>query len=71
MAATSYNKIIASASDEQSTGIAQVNQALAQMDDVTRQNAALVGHAAGAAACLCEQAAALAQVVAAFKLVAG
>jgi aerotaxis receptor len=69
--AAGHMREIASASQEQSAGIAQVNQALAQMDDVTRQNAALVGRAAGAAASLREQAARLAQAVAAFKLVAG
>ena len=37
---------IAAASHEQSAGIEQVNQAIAQMDDVTQQNAALVEEAA-------------------------
>src|SRR5450756_2164860 len=40
---------IAAASDEQSAGIEQVNQAIMQMDDVTQQNAALVEEAAAAA----------------------
>jgi methyl-accepting chemotaxis protein len=33
---------ISAASNEQSTGIEQVNQAVTQMDEVTQQNAALV-----------------------------
>ncbi|MDO9008571.1 MAG: methyl-accepting chemotaxis protein, partial [Thiobacillus sp.] len=40
---------IAAASQEQSAGIEQVNQAITQMDDVTQQNAALVEQAAAAA----------------------
>ncbi len=39
---------ITAASAEQSSGIEQVNQAIAQMDEVTQQNAALVGQAAAA-----------------------
>jgi uncharacterized phage infection (PIP) family protein YhgE len=39
---------IASASDEQSRGIEQVNQAVTQMDEVTQQNAALVEEATAA-----------------------
>jgi hypothetical protein len=37
---------ISAASAEQNTGIEQVNQAIAQMDEVTQQNAALVKEAA-------------------------
>ncbi|WP_155402880.1 methyl-accepting chemotaxis protein, partial [Ralstonia solanacearum] len=37
---------ISAASDEQSSGIEQVNQAVNQMDEVTQQNAALVEEAA-------------------------
>jgi methyl-accepting chemotaxis protein len=59
---------ITSASNEQTTGIEQVNAAIGQMDEVTQQNAALVEEAAAAAASLQEQAAALAQVVSVFKL---
>ena len=40
---------ISAASHEQSAGIEQVNQAIAQMDQVTQQNAALVEEAAAAA----------------------
>ena len=59
---------ISSASAEQSVGIGQVNQSLAQMDDVTQQNAALVEEAAAAAESLEEQARNLAEVVALFRL---
>ncbi len=47
---------IATASVEQSAGIEQINTAIAQMDDVTQQNAALVEQAAAAAESLEEQA---------------
>ncbi|MBT9540514.1 methyl-accepting chemotaxis protein [Thiobacillus sp.] len=59
---------IAAASQEQSAGIEQVNQAITQMDDVTQQNAALVEQAAAAAMSLQEQADVLAQAVSVFKL---
>ncbi|WP_341539425.1 methyl-accepting chemotaxis protein [Thiobaca trueperi] len=59
---------ISAASNEQSSGIEQVNQAIIQMDDVTQQNAALVEEAAAAAESLEEQAQKLASVVAVFKL---
>ncbi|MGV7211238.1 methyl-accepting chemotaxis protein [Oxalobacteraceae bacterium A2-2] len=59
---------IAAASGEQSTGIGHVNQAISEMDAATQQNAALVEQAAAAAASLQEQAAALARLVARFKL---
>ncbi|MGK5024968.1 methyl-accepting chemotaxis protein [Janthinobacterium sp. RB2R34] len=59
---------IASASHEQSQGIAQVNATVTQMDDATQQNAALVEEAAAAAQSLQDQAARLAQVVGVFKL---
>ena len=47
---------ITAASAEQSVGIEQVNQAIAQMDNVTQQNAALVEQASAAAELLEEQA---------------
>ncbi|MBJ9751140.1 methyl-accepting chemotaxis protein [Burkholderia cepacia] len=56
------------AANEQSTGIAQVNQAVSQLDHSTQQNAALVEESAAAAALLREQAAQLAQTVGEFKL---
>lgn len=59
---------IAFASQEQSAGIEQVNQAISQMDEVTQQNAALVEEAAAAAASLQHQADQLAQTVGSFKL---
>ena len=59
---------IASASDEQSRGIDQVGQAVAEMDRVTQQNASLVEESASAAAALAEQAARLNQTVAVFKV---
>ncbi|MFC5476064.1 methyl-accepting chemotaxis protein [Paraherbaspirillum soli] len=62
---------ISAASNEQTTGIEQVNQAISQMDQVTQQNAALVEEASAAAASLQDQSAALAQVVSAFKLDGG
>ncbi len=46
---------ISAASEEQSSGIEQVNRAVTQMDTVTQQNAALVEEAAAAAASLEEQ----------------
>lgn len=59
---------ISSASYEQSDGIEQVNRAVAEMDGVTQQNAALVEEAAAAAGSLQEQAARLAEAVAVFKI---
>ncbi|MGZ5599425.1 MAG: methyl-accepting chemotaxis protein [Methylobacter sp.] len=59
---------ISSASIEQTSGIEQVNQAIAQMDDVTQQNAALVEQAAAAAESLEEQAQSLVSTVGSFKI---
>jgi len=59
---------IATASQEQSGGIDQVNQAMSQIDGVTQQNAALVEEAAAAAASLQEQASQLISAVVAFKI---
>ncbi|MCG7598608.1 methyl-accepting chemotaxis protein [Halomonas sp. McH1-25] len=59
---------IASASQEQSNGIGQVNQAITQMDQVTQQNASLVQEAASAATALEREAAALSEAVALFRL---
>ena len=58
---------IAMASHEQSAGIEQVNGAIAQMDQVTQQNAALVEEAAAASQAMREQAQALAQIVSTFR----
>jgi methyl-accepting chemotaxis protein len=59
---------ITAASLEQSAGIEQVNRAIAQMDQVTQQNAALVEEAAAAAESMQDQAGNLSQVVSVFKL---
>jgi hypothetical protein len=59
---------ITAASQEQSSGIEQVNHAIAQMDEMTQQNAALVEQAAAAAESMRTQASTLAQAVAVFKL---
>ncbi|MFD2837306.1 methyl-accepting chemotaxis protein [Azotobacter vinelandii] len=59
---------ISAASHEQSEGIAQVNTAVAQMDEVTQQNAALVQEASAASASLAEQARHLEEAVAVFRL---
>jgi len=59
---------IAAASHQQTSGIEQVNQAVAQMDQVTQQNAALVEEAAAAAQAMREQAAALVDAVSVFKV---
>ncbi len=59
---------ISAASVEQTSGIEQVNQAVAQMDDVTQQNAALVEQAAASAEALEEQAQNLSITVSSFKV---
>ncbi|GGC62979.1 methyl-accepting chemotaxis protein [Undibacterium terreum] len=59
---------ISAASQEQSTGIEQVNLAIAQMDEVTQQNAALVEEAAAASQSMQDQAANLVEVVSIFKV---
>lgn len=59
---------IQAASDEQTAGIEQVNRAIAQMDEVTQQNASLVEESAAASEAMQEQAAGLASVVSVFKL---
>src|SRR5690606_28110609 len=65
---TEIMKEISAASEEQSSGIDQVNLAVTQMDEVTQQNAALVEEAAAAAGSLQEQARQLADAVAVFKI---
>jgi methyl-accepting chemotaxis protein len=59
---------ITAASQEQSIGIAQVNEAIIKMDDVTQQNTALVEEAAAAAESLMEQADELMKAVSVFQL---
>ena len=62
---------ISAASEEQTAGIEQINQAVTQMDEVTQQNAALVEEAAAASDAMRDQAMRLAQLVSVFKLEAG
>ncbi|MCW5296982.1 HAMP domain-containing protein [Herbaspirillum lusitanum] len=59
---------ITAASQEQSSGIEEVNRAITQMDETTQQNAALVEQAAAAAQSLQDQAQRLTQSVSVFKL---
>ncbi|AUI68016.1 methyl-accepting chemotaxis protein [Beggiatoa leptomitoformis] len=58
---------IAAASQEQSSGIHQVNKAISQMDEMTQQNAALVEESASASESMTEQAQRLRQQVAFFQ----
>jgi methyl-accepting chemotaxis protein len=59
---------ITAATQEQTAGIEQINQAIIQMDEVTQQNAALVEEAAAAAGSLQDQAASLVETVSVFKM---
>jgi methyl-accepting chemotaxis protein len=59
---------ISAATAEQNSGIAQVHQAITDMDQVTQQNAALVEQTAAAAQAMQDQAAHQAQMVSAFKI---
>ena len=60
---------ISAASSEQSTGVAQIGEAVVQMDQTTQHNAALVEESAAAADSLKEQARQLVEAVAVFRLV--
>jgi methyl-accepting chemotaxis protein-1 (serine sensor receptor) len=62
---------ISAASTEQSAGVAQVGEAITQMDQATQQNAALVEESAAAAESLKVQAGQMVQTVSVFKLAAG
>ena len=62
---------ISAASNEQSSGVAQVGQAVTQMDRTTQENAALVEQCTAAAESLKGQAQQLVQAVAVFKLSQG
>ncbi|GGY91391.1 methyl-accepting chemotaxis protein [Pseudoduganella plicata] len=64
---TSIMQEISIASREQSVGVDQVNKAIAHMDQVTQQNAALVEEAAAAAGSLAEEANGLTQAVSLFN----
>ncbi|QQA75460.1 methyl-accepting chemotaxis protein [Pectobacterium parmentieri] len=59
---------IAVAADEQSLGIAQINEALSQLDMVTQQNATLVSQASVASQLLDEQAIEMESLVSRFKV---
>ncbi len=59
---------ISAASSEQSTGVGQIGEAVAQIDQVTQQNAALVEESAAAAASLKTQANNLVTAVSLFRL---
>ncbi|KDB52979.1 methyl-accepting chemotaxis sensory transducer [Sphaerotilus natans subsp. natans DSM 6575] len=59
---------ISVASEEQSTGVAQVGQAVSQMDQVTQQNAGLVSQGTSSAEHLAEQARTLVDAVAVFRV---
>lgn len=65
---TEFMSEITAASQEQSCGIEQVNQAIAQMDMVTQQNAALVERAATVADSLEQQVHNLSRAVDVFRL---
>ena len=59
---------ISTASDEQSRGIGQIEQAVTEMDSVTQQSSALVQESAAASAALEEQVQYLTQSVSTFRL---
>ncbi|MBZ6386568.1 MULTISPECIES: methyl-accepting chemotaxis protein [Pantoea] len=68
MRVTTLMKEISMASDEQSRGIEQVNQAVTQMDEVAQQNAALVEQATAATQSLEAQSQHLQSTVSLFRL---
>ncbi|WP_287918960.1 methyl-accepting chemotaxis protein [Comamonas sp.] len=59
---------ISASANEQSDGIAQVNQAISNLDQMTQQNAALVEESSAAATSMHDQAQRLAEVVAVFNV---
>jgi methyl-accepting chemotaxis protein len=61
---------IAASSHEQSTGIAQVNKAVMQLDEMTQQNAALVEQATAASQSIADQSRDLSDVMAKYKVTA-
>jgi methyl-accepting chemotaxis protein len=65
---SSFIAEITAATSEQAQGLAEINGAVGQLDQVTQQNAALVEQSAAAADSLREQAQRLAEVVAVFRL---
>ena len=58
---------ISTATQEQTSGIGQVNVAVSQLDQMTQQNAALVEQSAAAAATLKGQAGRLAESIGVFR----
>lgn len=65
---TEFMDQIAQASTAQNRGIQEIHAAIGQIDHVTQQNAGLVEEAAAATEAMRQQAAALAEVVGAFRL---
>jgi methyl-accepting chemotaxis protein len=65
---TAIMRDISLANEEQESGIAQINQAIGQMDSVTQQNAALVEEASAASQALRAQASQLGELVGTFTL---
>jgi methyl-accepting chemotaxis protein len=59
---------ITAASQEQSDGIQEINRSIAQMDEMTQRNAALVEEAAAAAQSMQDQSMRLARAVSVFKM---
>ena len=59
---------IAAASVEQSQGIAQVNQAVSEMDEITQQNAALAEQASAASISMTDQATTMSQLLGFFEM---
>jgi len=59
---------LGAAAEAQSRDIVQINQAVAQLDESTQQNAALVEQSAAAADSLSQQARVLVDAVSAFRL---
>ncbi len=59
---------ITSATHEQSVGIAQINEAITQLDNATQQNAALVEESAAAAAALTQSSETVARSVQVFRM---
>lgn len=62
---------IANASVEQSAGIGQVNQAVAQMDEITQQNAALAEQASAASVSMSDLSTSMVELLSFFKLESG
>ncbi len=62
---------IATSAREQSTGLAEVNTAVNQMDQVTQQNAAMVEESTAASAALAQEAVRMQELVSQFRLGAG